>query len=120
MFLAGALFLFWFQGFLREVEALSLEAPRAAFQRWQSIPQVLFVLVLCSSTVAAGLLGHLALRIWRAGQWPPPGLRVMWETPIRTGYQATLVAVCCLLLALIVLAYGPLMMMVLTPALLGQ
>ncbi len=44
----------------------------------------------------------------------------MWETPIRTGRYATLVAACCLLLTLVVLAYGPLMMMVLTPALLGQ
>jgi hypothetical protein len=49
---------------------------------------VLFLLWLCCSTVFAAPFSFLALRVLRAGQYPSPGMRVLWDMSIRREREA--------------------------------
>lgn len=104
--LVGLVWLYFFQGFLREMEALATASPQLAFEKLHPVGTAALMVTLFSATMLAGLLAYASLRVYRAGQWPPPGWRVIWETPIRTGRQASMVALFFLLLAIAVIAYG--------------
>jgi hypothetical protein len=59
--------------------------------------------------VGAQQVGN-AFSVYRAGQWPPPGWRVMYTMSMRTGRQASMVALFFFLLALTALVYGAVLM----------
>jgi hypothetical protein len=94
---------------LRGVEALATASPQLAFEKLNPIRTATLGVVLCSSTALAGLLAYVSWRVFRAGQWPPPGWRVVYNMSIRTGRQASMVAMFFLLLAVAVIAYGVLL-----------
>ena len=102
----GLVLLYFFQGFLREMEALATASPQLTFEKLNLVRTAVRNVTLFSATVLACLLGYVAFSVYRAGQWPPPGFRVVWDTPIRTGRQATVVAVFMLFLAVVALVYG--------------
>ena len=104
--LVGFAFLYCFQGFLREMGALATASPQLAFEKLQPVGTAALMITLFSATALACLLGYVSFSVYRARQWLPPGWRVIWETPIRTGRQATVVAVFILFLAVVALVYG--------------
>jgi hypothetical protein len=104
--LVGVISLLWFRGYLRGLEALATASPQLALQKLSPIRRILIALMLCSSTTLAGVLAYIALRIIATGQWPPPGWLVLWETPTRTGRQATAVVALLLILAVASLVFG--------------
>ncbi|NOT58036.1 MAG: hypothetical protein HOP18_25815 [Deltaproteobacteria bacterium] len=101
---ASALFLPFFRGFLRGVESRAGDHPQVVFEKLTLIHNASLSLTLVCSTALVGLFLYCAVRVLRAGQWPPPGFRVVWEMRVRTGRQATVVAMCFLLLAVLVIA----------------
>ena len=90
--LGGGVYLYFFNDFLRDMEALATASPQLAVEQLKPIRIAIVASTLCISTTLAGVLAYVALRVLRAGQWPPPGMPVLWETPIRTGRQATVAA----------------------------
>ena len=54
----------------------------------------------------AGLLASFAVRVLRSGRVPPPGMRVVWTTRLRTGTSASLIAGASLALAVGLLVCG--------------
>ena len=104
--LVGLVFLYFLQGFLREMEALTIVSPQLAFEKLNPLRTAARNVTLFFATALACLLGYVAFSVYRAEQWPPPGWRVVWDTPIRTGRHATVAAVFMLLLALAALVYG--------------
>lgn len=104
--LVGLTLLYFFQGFLREMETLATTSPQLAFEKLNPIRNVVWGVTLFSATALACLLGYASFSVYRTGQWPPPGWRVVWDMPIRTGRQASMVALFLLLLALAALVYG--------------
>jgi hypothetical protein len=104
--LVGLVWLSFFQGFLRELEALATASPQLAFEQLHPVGTAALMVTLISATMLAGVLAYASLRVYRAGQWPPPGWCVLWDTPIRTGRQASMVAMSFFLLALAALVYG--------------
>jgi hypothetical protein len=68
----GLVFLYFFQGFLREVEALATASPQLAVEKLNSIRTATRGVTLFSSTALACLLGYISFSVHRAGQWPPP------------------------------------------------
>jgi hypothetical protein len=104
--LVGLVFLSFFQGFLREMEALATASPQLAFEKLNPVGTAALMVTLFSATMLAGLLAYASLRVFRTGQWPPPRWRVVWDMPIRTGRYATVVAVFMLLLAVAALVCG--------------
>jgi hypothetical protein len=87
--LVGLVCLSFFQGFLHEMEALATASRQLAFEKLHPVGTAALMVTLVSSTMLAGLLAYASLRVFSAGQWPPPGWRVIWETPIRTRQQAS-------------------------------
>jgi hypothetical protein len=104
--LVGLVFLYFFHGFLRGVEALATASPQLAVEKLNSIRTATRGVTLFSATALASLLGCVAFSVYRAGQWPPPGWRVVYTMSMRTGRQALIVAMFFLLLALAALVYG--------------
>ena len=110
MTLVGLVFLYLFRRFLYEMEALATVSPQLAFETLHQVGMAALMVTLVSATMLAGVLAYASLRVYRTGQWPPPGWRVIWDTPLRTGRQASKVALFSLLLAVAVIAYGVLIM----------
>jgi hypothetical protein len=108
--LVGLVWLSFFQGFLRELEALATASPQLAFEKLNPVRTAVRNVTLVSATMLAGVLTYASLRVYRAGQWPPPGWRVLYPMTIRTGRQASLVAMLFFLLALAALVYGSVLM----------
>jgi hypothetical protein len=98
--------LYFFQGFLREMEALATVSPQLAFEKLNPVRNAARGGTLFSATALACLLGYVSFSVYRAGQWPPPGWRVVYNISIRTGRQATVVAMFMLFLAVAALVYG--------------
>lgn len=71
------------------------------FEKLTLIHNASLRLTLVCSTAVIGLFLYCAVLVLRAGQWPPPGFRVVWEMRARTGWQATVVTLCFLLLAML-------------------
>ncbi|MCS7305449.1 MAG: hypothetical protein NZ602_10135 [Thermoguttaceae bacterium] len=75
----------------------------------------LVALIACLGAVgflgAAGWVFRLAWKITRTGQYPPPGMRVLWKSKIHTGPAALLRANFAYLLAVILVAGGSLGML---------
>ncbi|NOT57905.1 MAG: hypothetical protein HOP18_25155 [Deltaproteobacteria bacterium] len=93
----------YFHDFLQHIEALATASPELAFEKLNPVHAAALGVTLGCASALAGLLAYVALRVYRAGQWPPPGWRVVWEMRVRTGQQATVVAVFFLLLAIVVM-----------------
>ena len=110
MTLIGLVSLYLFCRFLYEMEALATASPQLAFEKLYPVGMAALLVTLFSATMLAGVLAYASLQVFRAGQWPPPGWRVVWDMQIRTGRQATVVAVFMLLLAVAVMVYGVLIL----------
>ena len=87
-------------------ELLRLPEPGAADRR-EAVQRMLVVLtvIACvggSSFVGTGLwFVRLGYRVFRSGRFPPPGMKVIRDTPIRTGRQASSTAWATLLFGVI-------------------
>ena len=101
----GAIFLSFFHGFLREIKALATASPQLAVEKLNPLRNAARGVTLFSATAVACLLGYVSFSVCRAGQWSPPGWRVVYNMSIRTGRQATVVAVFMLFLAVAALVY---------------
>ena len=75
--LVGLVSLYFFQGFLREMEALATASPQLAFEKLHPVGTAALMVTLFSATALACLLGYAAFSVYRTGQWPPPGWRVI-------------------------------------------
>ena len=91
---------------MRELEALATASPQLAFEKLNFVRNTVRTVTLVSATALACLLGYASFSVYRTGQWPPPGWRVIYTMSIRTGRQASMVALLFLLLALAALVYG--------------
>jgi hypothetical protein len=76
--LVGLIFLSLFHGFLRGVEALATASPQLAVEKLNLIRAATRGVTLFSATALACLLGYVSFSVYRAGQWPPPGWRVIY------------------------------------------
>ncbi len=78
----------YFEDYLDQIEQQSEKDPDLAFRK------ILFLFKLCVGVVSLLLLGmggyliHLARRTSKSGQYPPPGMKVIRDTGVRTGDKA--------------------------------
>lgn len=84
---------------------LATASPQLAFENLNPIRTAARDITLFSAMVVSGLLVYVAFRVFHAGQWPPSGWRVIYNMSIRTGRQATVVAIFFLSLAVLIIAY---------------
>lgn len=101
-----ALYLYFVQGFISEVEILANTSPQLAIEKLRRLRSYEVASLLGLTAVVSGSFGYMAARIYRTGQYPPPHVQVAWNTRLRTGRDATVVAALVVILALVVLIYG--------------
>ena len=61
----------------------------------QHVSRLLLLLAACTALLTvslAGVLSYMALQVLSSGQYPPPGMRVIRDTQLRTGSRATALA----------------------------
>ena len=97
----------YIEDYLGQIEQLSPKDPGLAFKK------SMFILKIALSLVSLLLLSMgvysvlLARRVLKSGQYPPPGMRVIRDTRLRTGAQARRAGVSLIVLScvLIVIAF---------------
>jgi hypothetical protein len=99
--------------YLEELTALQATDPQLTAERYS---RLLFVLGLANALIAVGAGGILGLGFYRAlkaERFPPPGIRLMWDTRLRTGKDARRIALVGLALAVTIalggIAFGAVM-----------
>jgi hypothetical protein len=73
MTLVGLVSLYLFRRFLSEMEALATASPQLAFKKLYPIGMAALMVTLVSAMTLAGVFAYASWRVFRAGQWPPPG-----------------------------------------------
>jgi hypothetical protein len=95
------------KGYIEQIEKLSPKDPELAFKKSMFILKIAlgFVSILLLSMGVYLVL--LSRKILRSGQYPPPGMRVIRDTRLRTGGQARRTAISFIALSsiLIILAF---------------
>lgn len=86
--IAGFVTYDWSQRVLVEVERLAQYDRQLAFDRAASFLKMAAALVGVTTALAAISEARKARRSLSAGEWPPPGTRVLVETPIMEGEPA--------------------------------
>ena len=95
------------KGYMDQIDQLSKKNPELAYKKTMLLLKwsmgVVFILLLSMGVY----LSLLARRTLRSGQYPPPGMRVIRDTRLRTGNQAKRAAISLIVLAsiLIVVAF---------------
>jgi hypothetical protein len=77
---------------LAEWREAAADQPEAALSRFSSLFQWLLGLTALLVSAASVYLIVIAVRVLKADRYPPPGLRVIRDTPLRTGRQARITA----------------------------
>jgi hypothetical protein len=96
----------YIKGYLEQIKQLSPKDPELAFKKSMFILKValgLLSLLLLSMGVCFILLARKTLR---SGQYPPPGMKVIRETRLRTGTQARRAGIFLIVLSCILILFG--------------
>jgi hypothetical protein len=90
-----AIFLFapYFNDYIEQIKQISKENPEVAFKKAILILKIALGIVSLILLVTGVYLIGLARRILKSGQYPPPGMRVISNTRLRTGTQAKRAAI---------------------------
>jgi len=96
-----------FKAYMHQVSQLSKKDPELALEKTMLLLKWSLRLVFLSLLGMGVYLIVLARRTFRSGQYPPPGMRVIRDTRLRTGNQANRAAISLIVLAsfLIVAAF---------------
>jgi hypothetical protein len=92
--------------YVEQLMTLSTTAPQLAIAKIRHFVVVLASVVMLLALGLTGVLGYLSLQVLRSGQYPPPGMKVLRDTPVQTGSRATRRAVVGMLLAVLALCGG--------------
>jgi heme/copper-type cytochrome/quinol oxidase subunit 2 len=97
----------YIKGYLDQIEQLSKKDPELAFKKSMFILKVALGFVSLSLLSMGVYFVLLARKTLRSGQYPPPGMRVIRNTRLRTGTQAQRAAISLIVLSciLIILAF---------------
>ena len=108
-FTITAIFLFapYFNDYIEQIKQISKENPEVAFKKAILILKIALGIVSLILLVTRVYLIGLARRILKSGQYPPPGVRVIRDTRLRTGTQVKKIALSLIVLSciLIILAF---------------
>ncbi|NIM52785.1 MAG: hypothetical protein GTO22_26660 [Gemmatimonadales bacterium] len=102
----GVIAIVYTESFLRDMRELAQVSPREAAER---VGLVLRVVTTTAAVVpiAVGIyLIRVALLTWRAGEFPPPGTRVLRDTTVTTGPNTRRWAVFTFIVAVMLLLSG--------------
>ncbi len=89
-----------------ELEILARESAYQASRQGLALARVLLMTIAGGAIVLGGVLGRLSWRTLRSGCYPPPGTRVINDTPVLRGARARRYGRSGLILSALVIAAG--------------
>ncbi len=100
-----AIFLFapYFNDYIEQIKQISKENPELAFKKSMFALKVSLGLVSFLLLMAGVYFIILARRTFKSGQYPPPGMRVISNTRLRTGTQVKKIALSLIVLSCILI-----------------
>jgi hypothetical protein len=96
---AGILALMVFQHYLQGIKTLSGTSPEMAMARFFETLKYLLILMAATLFLLAAYLIYMSVRIIRASQFPPPGVKLIRDVKIFTGLKARIIGYICLYIA---------------------
>jgi 1,4-dihydroxy-2-naphthoate octaprenyltransferase len=93
----------YFNGYLEEIKQVFKENPEVAFKKSMFVLKATLSFVSLLLVMAGIYSMFLARRTLKCGQYPPPGMKAIRDTRLRTGTQAkragiSLIALSCILI----------------------
>ena len=93
----------YFNGYLEQIKQAFKENPEVAFKKSMFVLKTTLSFVSLLLVMAGIYSMSLARRTLKSGQYPPPGMKVIRDTRLRTGTQAkragiSLIALSCILI----------------------
>ena len=97
----------YFNGYLEEIKQVFKENPEVAFKKSMFVLKATLSFVSLLLVVTGIYLMFLARKTLKSGQYPPPRMRVIRDTRLRTGTQAKVSAISLIVISciLIILAF---------------
>jgi len=92
--------------YLDALTALHTAAPQLAAEQIQRLFFLLAIGIALLTGLLAGIVSYLAVRVLKAGQYPPPGMRVIRDTKLKTGREAKFTAIIAMTLTALALLCG--------------
>lgn len=89
--IAGAIAIWWTQSALEDLTTLAQTDRAAAIELFRTRVLPAFVITVLVGVVAGMMMMRQGLQILRAGEFPPPGMRTIADTPRRRGRTARVV-----------------------------
>ncbi len=92
--------------YLDELTALQAVNPQPTAEKYS---RLLFFFGVANMLIASGVggtLGFIFYKALRAEQFPPPGIKLMWDTKLRTGKEARRIAIACVAIAMVLILCG--------------
>jgi hypothetical protein len=108
LLLVGGAGLYWLDALRASMEEWARNDPEGAIDRLKVILQILFIVMGVIPVTAGALLMHIARRVLKNRQYPPPDMRVVVDTAVIRGEQARRVALLGLALSTLLIVAGAL------------
>jgi len=100
----GILLVYNFTGYFQEIRTIADDHPEQAFVKLKSFSSAFLLINVIITFLFAAYFTFTAWKIWKNGRFPPAGMKVIRSTKIHTGSKAKIIAVVCLLIALLMLS----------------
>ena len=82
----------YLSGYLADLRQEGVERPKSAYPRMITLMKWVLGSAALGITLAGAYLLIIAFRSLKAGRYPPPGMKVIRDTRIKTGRQAKIMA----------------------------
>jgi uncharacterized BrkB/YihY/UPF0761 family membrane protein len=96
----------YFNGYLERIKQVFKENPEVAFKKSMFVLKATLSFVSLLLVMSGIYLMVLARRTLRSGQYPPPGMRVIRDTRLRTGTQAKVSAISLIVISCILIVFA--------------
>jgi len=104
--IAGLIIVLYFNEYLEQIKQISEKNPELAFKKSMFALKVSLGLVSLLLLMTGLYSIVLARKTLRSGQYPPPGMRVIKDTRLRTGAQARRAGVFLIVLSCILILFA--------------
>jgi len=96
----------YFNDYIDQIKQISKENPDLAFKKSILLLKITLGFVFWSLLITGTYLIVIARKVLKSSQYPPPGMRVIRDTRLRTGTQAKMVAISLIALSCILMVLG--------------
>ncbi|MGA7876211.1 MAG: hypothetical protein WCA08_11150 [Desulfoferrobacter sp.] len=100
----GILLVYHLTGYFQEIRTIADDHPEQAFVKLKSFSSAFLLINGIITSLFAAYFTFTAWKIWKNGRFPPAGMKVIRSTKVHTGSRAKIIAVVCLLIALLMLS----------------